>query len=208
MSAEAFAIALHHSRAKGATLLVLIGIANHDGDGGAWPSVRTLTKYARVSESQVQRALTQLESLGEIKRYIQQGGDQRLEDWRRPNRYEFRLSCPVDCDRTKHHRTRRDSAVELPLEAPADVEYALARGPVESYPQRAASVRPGRISATGGGRTHATQTNPRETNNYSSKNQPQTARAKDVGGCGHRLIPDTDRRHCVVGCATEKVRSA
>lgn len=34
MSIEAMAVALHHSKTQGATKLVLLGIANHEGDGG------------------------------------------------------------------------------------------------------------------------------------------------------------------------------
>ena len=112
------AIALHHSRAKGSAKLVLIGIANHDGDGGAWPSVRTLAKYAACSVSQVQRSLTDLERLGEVRRMIQAGGDHTTPPAERPNRYYFMLQCPPDCDRSKHHRTRAAAQRILDLDAP------------------------------------------------------------------------------------------
>ena len=97
-------IALHHSRAKGAARLVMVGIANHDGDGGAWPSVATLAKYACVSERRVQQAITELCGLGEIERMVQQGGTHRTPEWSRPNLYMFKLRCPQGCDRTKNHR--------------------------------------------------------------------------------------------------------
>jgi hypothetical protein len=106
MSVEAMAIALHHSRAKGTALIVLWGIANHDGDGGAWPSIATLAGYARVTERNVQKALDELERLGEIRRHRQSGGTARTPEHLRPNLYEFRLQCPPSCDRTKNHRTR------------------------------------------------------------------------------------------------------
>lgn len=107
MSAEAWAIALHHTRAKTATVkLVLLGIANHDGDGGSWPAVSTLAQYAVTSPRTVQRAVDELERLGEIKRHVQAGGTRHTADHRRPNLYEFLLRCPPDCDRTKNHRTR------------------------------------------------------------------------------------------------------
>lgn len=98
------AIALHHSRATGTAKLVLIGIANHEGDGGAWPSVATLAKYANVTVRNVQTALAKLEELGEIRRFIQQGGDWRTQNAQRPNRYEVTLTCPPECDRTTAHR--------------------------------------------------------------------------------------------------------
>jgi DNA-binding transcriptional regulator YhcF (GntR family) len=67
MSNEAMAIALHHSRSSGTTKLVLLGIANHDGDGGAWPSLATLATYAGgVSERTVSRAIGELVELGEV----------------------------------------------------------------------------------------------------------------------------------------------
>lgn len=113
------AIALHHSRAQGAALIVLLGIANHDGDGGAWPSVGTLARYARVTPRNVQKALDKLESLNEVRRHVQKGGDERVPEHQRPNRYEFLLCCPPDCDRTRHHRTRRHTHIELDLDPPS-----------------------------------------------------------------------------------------
>jgi hypothetical protein len=43
MSIEAVATVLNHSKARGRAKLVLIGIANHLGDQGAWPSISTLS---------------------------------------------------------------------------------------------------------------------------------------------------------------------
>lgn len=104
MSVEALAIALHHSRATGAALLVLLGIANHDGDGGAWPSIATLAKYARVHPRNVQRASGRLEQLGEIRRAVQRGGTAATEHHERPNLYHVVLKCPPGCDGTRNHR--------------------------------------------------------------------------------------------------------
>ena len=104
MSAEAFAIALNHSRAKGAVKLVLIGIANHDGDGGSWPSIDTLARYSAQTERGVQLAIVKLEQLGEVSRRINAGGNRDTPDSSRPNLYEFTLKCPPLCDGTKHHR--------------------------------------------------------------------------------------------------------
>jgi len=98
------AIALHHSRATGAAKLVLVGIANHDGDGGAWPSVATLAKYAGVTPRNVKKHIDALQELGEIERHVQQGGTRNTPDWGRPNLYRFLLRCPAGCDRTRSHR--------------------------------------------------------------------------------------------------------
>lgn len=150
MSVESLAIVLHHSRAKGTAKLILIGIANHDGDGGAWPSVATLAKYANCSRSQVQRSISTLEQLGEVQRYVQAGGDHRHAEHERPNRYSIRLRCPMDCDRTASHRTSRDRAPQLDIDPEAYPAAPMRpatpphqRGPVASArPAPAASVLP------------------------------------------------------------------
>lgn len=97
------AIALHHSRAKGSAKLVLLGIANHDGDGGSWPSLTTLAKYAGVGKRQVQKLVDQLEDLGEIQPEIGKGGTLRTADYARPNLYHFLLECPATCRGDKNH---------------------------------------------------------------------------------------------------------
>lgn len=106
MSVESIAIALHHSRSRGTARNVLIGIANHDGDGGSWPSLRTLRKYAGgVVESSVRDALRELERLGEISTVIQGGGSDKARASRSgPNLYRFLLRCPDTCDRSPQHR--------------------------------------------------------------------------------------------------------
>ena len=124
---ESLAIAINHSRASGSARLVLIGIANHDGDGGAWPTLDTLARYAAVTRRNVIHALDKLEALGEIRRHRQQGGTAGIADHRRPNLYEFLLRCPADCDHTKNHRTRRlttvgDFSTGVSLATPLDVD--------------------------------------------------------------------------------------
>lgn len=105
MSVEALALALHHSRAKGTDKLVLIGITNHDGDGGAWPSHDTLAKYANCSVTRVKQAIKTLVELGEVAVQVRAGGDTNTRNDRRPNLYQVTLSCPPTCDGSKKHRT-------------------------------------------------------------------------------------------------------
>lgn len=107
MSVEALAAVLHHSRSKGTAKLVLLGIANHDGDGGAWPTVATLAKYAGCNERNVQKAIQQLVGRGELRVHAQAGGTPDLPDHRRPNRYSVLVACPPWCDRTTQHRDTR-----------------------------------------------------------------------------------------------------
>ena len=111
MSIESIAICLHHSKAAKTEKLVLLGIANHDGDGGAWPSIATLARYANCSERHVQRAIQSLVELGEIRVVDQAGGNDETRRDRRPNLYKVLVRCPADCDGTSQHRTRGDAHV-------------------------------------------------------------------------------------------------
>lgn len=107
MSVESLAAVLHHSRAKGTAKLIMVGIANHDGDGGAWPTVRTLARYANVDARNVQRSLEKLVSIGELVIHVQAGGTAGIADHERPNRYDVLVTCPPWCDRTTQHRDTR-----------------------------------------------------------------------------------------------------
>lgn len=104
MSVEAMAIVLHHSKARGTDKVILLGIANHAGDGGAWPSMSTLARYANVTERAAQDAVRRLSASGEIVVHLQGGGLATMKHWQRPNRYDVTLACPASCDRTTAHR--------------------------------------------------------------------------------------------------------
>lgn len=67
MSIEAVSVVLNTSKATGRAKLVLLGIANHLGDQGAWPSIATLARYANASERSVKRDIQELMELGELK---------------------------------------------------------------------------------------------------------------------------------------------
>lgn len=116
MSVEALAAVLHHSRAKGTAKLVLLGIANHEGDGGSWPLVETLAKYANVDERNVQKALARLVGSGELKIERRAGGNARTPDYRLRNLYRVTVTCPPWCDRSTNHRdTRRTSGPQVAM---------------------------------------------------------------------------------------------
>ena len=66
MSIEAVSLVLNKSKAQGRAKLVLIGIANHLGDHGAWPSIATLARYANASERSIKRDIQELIALGEL----------------------------------------------------------------------------------------------------------------------------------------------
>lgn len=102
MSMEVMINVLYHSKASATDKVVLLGIANHHGDGGAWPSLETLGRYANVSERQVSRSIKTLEELGELlvdhNRGLNVGRN-------KTNRYWINVSCPPECDGSMNHRT-------------------------------------------------------------------------------------------------------
>lgn len=134
-------IVLHHSRAIGTDKLVLLGIANHEGDGGAWPSLATLARYTNVNRRTVQRAIQQLEAMGELWIGDQQGGTHDADPRYRTNLYRITVRCPADCDGTTQHRVgdRGDSGATSvsPLTDPG-VTSGASRGDI----QRASGVTP------------------------------------------------------------------
>ena len=184
MSFASAAIALHHSRAKGTTLVILLGITEHDGDGGSWPTIATLMKYGRCTRSQVQRCLAELERLGEIRRDIQAGGDHATAPAERPNRYAFLLRCPADCDGSPQHRTRSSQQRILDLDPEQlpgfeDEEGAAPMRREGAAPMRregAAPMRPKPI--------------PRTTTELPETNSSARARAKPVDNFRAPVWPD------------------
>ena len=87
MSVESISWALRVQDLTPTDKLVLIGIANHDGDGGSWPAVSTLAMYAGVSERTVQRAIAALQQRGLINVETNAGGTMHTRNDRRPNFY-------------------------------------------------------------------------------------------------------------------------
>lgn len=160
MSVEAMAVVLHHSRAKATVKLVLLGIANHDGDGGAWPTVATLARYANVHPRNVQKALERLVTLGELYVEPQAGGLANLADCERPNLYRVLVRCPVWCDGSTQHRDqRRKGGAQLSAwHGPQPVDNGVAIAP----PPGGSATPPPGGSATppgGGSATQTTHTN-------------------------------------------------
>jgi hypothetical protein len=194
------AIALNHSQATGTAKLVLIGIANHDGDGGAWPSIATLARYAAVDTRNVQRAIKKLETLGEVKTLANQGGTHRTPDHARPNLYRFELKCPPTCDRSSAHRTRQAlPGFELSTGvAPAPGGGAPARGGVAPAPPEPSTNHP----HTSEQRSYVPNRG-RKAEADASGAAPQPASAT-CGQRGHRMVTE---RHCDMGCPPLEARS-
>ena len=81
-----------------AAKLILIGIANHEGDGGSWPSMATLARYAMVTQRRARELVRLLEERGYITREVQHGGTVKTVGGQRPNLYRvvFSPAHPVD----------------------------------------------------------------------------------------------------------------
>lgn len=66
MSIQVMNAVWQHSKSVGRARLVLLAIADHQGEIGAWPSIATLAKMVNASERSVQRDIQQLVELGEL----------------------------------------------------------------------------------------------------------------------------------------------
>lgn len=107
------ALVLAHSRLSGAQRTVLLSIANHLGEQGAWPSVKTIAREANCSERTVQRAIAAAVEAGELEVVDQDGGDRYTPGNRRPNRYHLLISCPPECDHSPNHRMRQPARGDI-----------------------------------------------------------------------------------------------
>ena len=72
MSIEIMNAVWRHSKADGRARLVLLAIADHQGEIGAWPSLATLAKMVNASERSVQRDIDYLQQIGELEVHYQQ----------------------------------------------------------------------------------------------------------------------------------------
>lgn len=114
MSVEAMSAVFNHSAATGTAKVVLLGIANHEGDGGSWPSIERLMRYAQADRRTVQRAIEKLIEIGELRRIMQQGGTHKTPAGSRPNLYRVLVVCPPTCDRTSAHNELSTGAAPTP----------------------------------------------------------------------------------------------
>ena len=93
-----------HSKATGRTKLVLLAIADHQGEQGAWPSLATLAKMTGASERSVQRDISELEKLGELRvtRYASP-----TKSRNKTNLYYVTLDDTTDCQVVNHDTTNQ-----------------------------------------------------------------------------------------------------
>lgn len=138
MSVEHMAIVINHSRLSGAQRTVLMILANHHGENGAWPSIQTLARGANCSERTVQRAIAAAVEAGELEVRVQDGGTHHTRADRRPNRYFLTLACPADCDGSPNHRRRHahNVAETAPPRGDAPVTPQQPRGDTDATPSK------------------------------------------------------------------------
>jgi hypothetical protein len=96
MSIESMVTVLNAGNLTPRRKLILLGIANHDGDGGSWPSISTLARYAGCSDRTVQRELQRLTEEGFVTIELQAGGSPRTRANYRPNLYHLNIPKVVD----------------------------------------------------------------------------------------------------------------
>ena len=111
MSIEAMTVVLNHSKAKGTEKLILLGIANHHGDQGAWPSVSTLAHYSNMSDRRVQQVIKALEESGELR--VEMGKGAGVGKYK-TNRYWINVTCPPNCTGFPQHSHAKPAS---PLES-------------------------------------------------------------------------------------------
>lgn len=121
---------LYHAEVGGSEKLVLLGVANHEGDGGAYPAVETLARYANIDRRATQRVLRRLEEAGLLSSHRRTGAS---------TVYRVLLQCPENCDRTTNHRL---------VEVGGGVSTA---GVVPTAPGGVVSTAPGGGVSTAGG---------------------------------------------------------
>lgn len=75
MSVQAMSWVIEHSGHKGNAFVVLLMIANHakDDGSGAWPSIATLARKARIGERTVQRTIARLVRSKELSMQVGKG---------------------------------------------------------------------------------------------------------------------------------------
>lgn len=119
MTIEALTVVLNHSQAKGTEKLVLLGIANHHGEHGAWPSVSTLAHYTNMSERRVQQIIKSLEDSGELVVEAKKGAGYGKY---KTNRYWIKVTCPPECTGFPQHSQTKPVSVDNSQTKPASLQ--------------------------------------------------------------------------------------
>lgn len=201
------ALVLHHSKASGSEKLVLLGIANHDGDGGAWPSVATLARYANVEPRAVKKLITKLVERGEITKDMNAGGMRNMPDYTRPNLYHIKVVCPPECDRSAQHRIDRKHPVShrtpgVPQDTPPGV-------PQDTPPVSHRTPKPSLNHPSNSDESSFVSTSPRASggNCWACGENPTRGKARYCTGCSSRGLnsPIINCRHDACGNTGKRI---
>lgn len=112
MSISALALTLYHSQASYSNRLVLIAIANFEGEHGAYPSIDTIGRLAGgLNRRTVQRSIDALIAMGELTEIHRNS---------KTNLYRIALRCPDDCDRSPNHRKLDGGGVQTTPDKTSD----------------------------------------------------------------------------------------
>ncbi len=120
-------LAWDHSESRGTTRLVLLAIADHDGDGGAWPAMATIARKANCSPRRAQECVRELVKMGELRVHERGGGTLQTPSWERPNRYEITIT-PVDNSTDTPCENSQDPPAESRGGPPAESRATPLRG--------------------------------------------------------------------------------
>lgn len=93
MSIEIMNAVWKHSKSEGRARLVLLAIADHQGEIGAWPSIETLAKMVNASTRSVKRDIQELVELGELVVELQNAP---IKTQYKPNLYWVTISGVTD----------------------------------------------------------------------------------------------------------------
>lgn len=111
MSIAALTLSLYHSKATYSTRLVLIAIANFEGENGAYPSIETIGRLSGgLNRRTVQRCIDELVQLGELTEVRRDGIT---------NLYKVTITCPDECDGSTYHKKKRGGGLQT---TPAQIE--------------------------------------------------------------------------------------
>jgi len=126
MSSEAMSAVLHHSKASPHAKLVLMAIAYHENETGAWMSQSTLARLCNMSERTIRRHIQELRDHYEIDIIPNDGAGHGA---RMTNRYFIILECPESCDGSFSHK--ETSAEIITLTKSRRSQYRSKNAPIQ-----------------------------------------------------------------------------
>jgi hypothetical protein len=129
------------SKADGRARLVLLAIADHQGEIGAWPSIRRLAQMVNSSERSVQRDIQYLQKIGELRVEVQNAPTQGQY---KSNRYWVTLPSTAGVTESQSGVTNRASGVTAdgvqtliePLQEPTYASKELFNEFWNEYPRK------------------------------------------------------------------------